>query len=61
MVGWHHRLNDRKFEHTLGAGEGQGRPVCCFHRVAKSQLFVSGGQSIGASASASVLPMNIQG
>jgi len=27
----------------------------------KSQLFVSGGQSIGASASASVLPMNIQG
>ena len=27
----------------------------------KSQLFTSGGQSIGASASASVLPMNIQG
>ena len=27
----------------------------------KSQLFASGGQSIGASASASVLPMNIQG
>ena len=26
-----------------------------------SQLFASGGQSIGASASASVLPMNIQG
>ena len=26
-----------------------------------SQLFTSGGQSIGASASASVLPMNIQG
>ena len=26
-----------------------------------SWLFVSGGQSIGASASASVLPMNIQG
>ena len=26
-----------------------------------SQLFVSGGQNIGASASASVLPMNIQG
>ena len=26
-----------------------------------SQLFPSGGQSIGASASASVLPMNIQG
>ena len=27
----------------------------------KSRLFASGGQSIGASASASVLPMNIQG
>ena len=27
MVGWHHRLNERKFEQTLGAGEGQGRPV----------------------------------
>ena len=27
----------------------------------ESQLFASGGQSIGASASASVLPMNIQG
>ena len=26
-----------------------------------SQLFISGGQSIGASASASVLPMKIQG
>ena len=26
-----------------------------------NQLFTSGGQSIGASASASVLPMNIQG
>ena len=26
-----------------------------------TQLFMSGGQSIGASASASVLPMNIQG
>ena len=29
--------------------------------VQLSQLFVSGGQSIGASASASVLPMSIQG
>ena len=28
--------------------------------VTKSQLFTSGGQSIGASTSASVLPMNIQ-
>ena len=30
------------------------------HGVAKSQLFPSGGQSTGASASATVLPMNIQ-
>ena len=30
------------------------------HGVAKSQLFASGGQSIGVSASASVLPVNIQ-
>ena len=29
--------------------------------LSMSQLFTSGGQSIGASASASVLPMNIQG
>ena len=31
------------------------------HGVAKSQLFTSGGPSIGASASASVLPMNAAG
>ena len=30
------------------------------HRVPKSQLFTSGGQSFGVSASAAVLPMNIQ-
>ena len=24
MVGWHHRLNEREFEQTLGDGEGQG-------------------------------------
>ena len=29
-------------------------------RFPKSQIFISNGQSIGASASASVLPMNIQ-
>ena len=32
-----------------------------FFPASVSQLFTSGGQSIGASASASVLPMNIQG
>ena len=26
MVGWHHRLNGRDLEQTLGDGEGQGKP-----------------------------------
>ena len=29
MVGWHHRLDGREFEHALGAGDGQGGLVCC--------------------------------
>ena len=29
MVGWHHRLNGREFEQTLGVGDGQGNLVCC--------------------------------
>ena len=29
MVGWHHRLNGREFEQTLGDSEGQGRMACC--------------------------------
>ena len=29
MVGWHHQLNGREFEQTLGDGEGQGSLVCC--------------------------------
>ena len=29
MTGWHHRLNEREFEQTLGDGEGQGSLVCC--------------------------------
>ena len=28
MVGWHHWLNGRKFEQTLGDSEGQGNLVC---------------------------------
>ena len=28
MVGWHHRLNGRKFEQTLGDSDGQGSLVC---------------------------------
>ena len=29
MVGWHHRLNGREFEQTLGDGEGQESLACC--------------------------------
>ena len=29
MVGWHHRLNVDEFEQDLGAGDGQGRLLCC--------------------------------
>ena len=28
MVGWHHRLDEHKFEQALGAGDGQGSLVC---------------------------------
>ena len=29
MDGWHHRLDGREFECTLGGGDGQGGLVCC--------------------------------
>ena len=29
MVGWHHQLNERKFEQAPGNGEGQGSLACC--------------------------------
>ena len=29
MAGWHHRLDGREFEQTLGDGEGQGSLACC--------------------------------
>ena len=29
MVGWHHRLNGRECEYTLGAGDGLGGLACC--------------------------------
>ena len=59
MVGWHHQLNGDKSEQMPGDSKGQGSLTV--HGVPKSPLFTSGGQSIGASASAAVLPMNIQG
>ena len=32
MVGWHHQLNGREFEQTLGDSEGHGSLVCCSPR-----------------------------
>ena len=29
MVGWHHWLDGREFEHTLSVGDGQGSMACC--------------------------------
>ena len=29
MIGWHHRLDGHKFEHTVGVGDGQGGLACC--------------------------------
>ena len=29
MAGWHHRLDGREFEWTVGVGDGQGGLVCC--------------------------------
>ena len=35
MAGWHHRLDGREFEWTLGVGGGQGGLVCCDSRGCK--------------------------
>ena len=29
MVGWHHRLDGRKFEQAPEVGDGQGSLACC--------------------------------
>ena len=29
MIGWHHRLNGREFDQTMGDGEGQGSLAWC--------------------------------
>ena len=42
MVGWHHRLNGREFERTLGDDEEQGEAWCAaVHGVAKSRTRLS--------------------
>ena len=68
----HHQLLKLAQTHVLWAGDAiqPSHPVVPFSSYLQSipasgsfpvsQLFISGGQSIGASASASVLPMNIQ-
>ena len=71
MVGCHHQFNGHEFEQALGDGEGQESlesviPFSCpqsfpaSRPLLKNWLFTSGGQNIGASASASVVQMNIQ-
>ena len=32
MVGWHHRLEGRKFEQALGVDDEQGSLACCIPR-----------------------------
>ena len=72
MVGWCHRLNGHGFEQAPGVGDAiqPSHPLSSpspptfnlfqHQDLFMIQFFASGGQSIGASASASVLPMNIQ-
>ena len=40
MAGWHHQLNGREFERTLGVGDGQGGLACCnsWGRKSRTQL-----------------------
>ena len=35
MAGWHHRLDGREFEWTLGVGDGQGGLACCYSHSLK--------------------------
>ena len=30
MVGWYHQFNGHELGQTLGDGEGQGSPECCY-------------------------------
>ena len=41
MAGWHHLLDGRESEWTLGVGDGQGGLACCDSWVAKSQTRLS--------------------
>ena len=41
LAGWHHRLDGREFETTLGVGDGQGGLACYNHGVEKSRTRLS--------------------
>ena len=41
MVGWHHQLDEHKFEQAPGVGDGQGSLACCVHGAAKSRTQLS--------------------
>ena len=41
MAGWHHGLDRREFESTLGDGDGQGGLASAIHGVAKSRTRLS--------------------
>jgi len=41
MAGWHHWLDGRESEWTLGVGDGQGGLACCDSWVAKSRTRLS--------------------
>ena len=38
MAGWHHQLNGREFEQTLGGGEGQESLGAAVHRGAELNM-----------------------
>ena len=38
MVGWHHWLDGRVFEQTLGVGDGQGSQCAAFHGVTELDM-----------------------
>ena len=41
MAGWHHRLDGREFEWTLGVGDGQGGLACCDSWGTNSRTWLS--------------------
>ena len=41
MAGWHHWLDGRESEWTLGVGDGQGGLVAAIHGVTKSRTRLS--------------------